>query len=382
MHIAFLTPEYPHIKTGHSAGIGSSIKNLVQALVKENYQVTVFIYAQKNNEVINDNGAVIHLIKDEKYTLGKWYFYRKYIEKYINKVIKEENIELIEAPDWTGITAFMSFNIPLVIRLHGSDAYFCYLENRKQKIKNFWFEKLAISKAAAYIAPTEYAGKVSKELFNIKTKEIKTIHNGVTLDRFEKYSTDQYEDGLVLYFGTIIRKKGVLELPAIMDKVVKQYPKAHLLLIGDDASDISTNSPSTWTLIEEQIKSYSLELKVSYLGKVPYESIQSYIKKAHVCVFPTYAETLGMVTIESMAMQKAVVNSNIGWSQELIKDGESGFLVHPSNHNEYATKVVEVLKDNELRKKIGTKARERVEQLFNIDKKVIENITFFKTIIK
>ena len=39
-----------------------------------------------------------------------------------------------------------------------------------------------------------------------------------------------------------------------MDKVVKQYPKAHLLLIGDDASDISTNSPSTWTLIEEQIK--------------------------------------------------------------------------------------------------------------------------------
>lgn len=382
MHIAFLTPEYPHEKTGHSAGIGSSIKNLVQALVKEKYRVTVFIYAQENNEVINDNGAVIHLIKDEKYTLGKWYFYRKYIQKYINKVIKEENIELIEAPDWTGITAFMSFNIPLVIRLHGSDAYFCYLEKRKQKTKNFWFEKLAISKATAYIAPTEYAGNISKKLFNIKRKEIKTIHNGVALDRFEKYSTDQYEDGLVLYFGTIIRKKGVLELPAIMDKVVIQYPKARLLLIGDDASDIITNSPSTWSLIEKQIKSYSLELKVSYLGKVPYESIQSYIKKAHVCVFPTYAETLGMVTIESMAMQKAVVNSNIGWSQELIKDGESGFLVHPSNHIEYATKVVEVLKDNELRKKIGVKARERVEKVFNINKTLIENITFFKSIIK
>ena len=382
MHIAFLTPEYPHIKTGHSAGIGSSIKNLVQALVKENYQVTIFIYAQKNNEVINDNGAVIHLIKDEKYTLGKWYFYRKYIQKYINKVIKEENIELIEAPDWTGITAFMSFNIPLVIRLHGSDAYFCYLEKRKQKIKNFWFEKLAISKATAYIAPTEFAGNISKKMFNIKRKEIKTIYNGVNLARFNKYSTDQYEDGLVLYFGTIIRKKGVLELPAIMDKIVKQYPKAHLLLIGDDASDISTNSHSTWTLIEEQIKSYSLELKVSYLGKVPYESMETYIKKAHVCVFPTYAETLGMVTIESMAMQKAVVNSNIGWSQELIKDGQSGFLVHPSNHNEYASKVVEVLKDNELRKTIGVKARERVERVFDIDKKVVENVTFYKTIIK
>ncbi|WP_373940761.1 glycosyltransferase family 4 protein [Polaribacter sejongensis] len=382
MNIAFLTPEYPHEKAGHSAGIGSSIKNLVQALVKKQHQITVFVYGQKKDEIFKDNGVRVHLIKNKKYTYGKWYFYRKHIQKYINKVIEIEGIEIIEAPDWTGITAFMNFKIPLVIRLHGSDAYFCYLEKRKQKIKNFWFEKLAISKATAYIAPTEYAGKISKELFNIKTKEIKTIYNGVALDRFEKYPTDKYDDGLVLYFGTIIRKKGVLELPAIIDKVVKQYPKAHLLLIGDDTSDISTNSPSTWSLIEEQIKSYSLELKVSYLGKVPYESMETYIKKAHVCVFPTYAETLGMVTIESMAMQKTVVNSNIGWSQELIKDRESGFLVHPSNHSEYASKIVEVLKDNELRKTIGVKARERVEQLFDIDKKVIENITFFKTLIK
>ncbi|AUC22795.1 glycosyl transferase family 1 [Polaribacter sejongensis] len=382
MNVAFLTPEYPHEKTNHSAGIGSSIKNLVQALVKKQHQITVFVYGQKKDEIFKDNGVRVHLIKNKDYAYGKWYFYRKHIQIYINKVIETENIQIIEAPDWTGITAFMNFKIPLVIRLHGSDTYFCYLEKRKQKIKNFWFEKLAISKATAYIAPTDYAGKLTKELFNIKTKEIKTIHNGVALDRFDKYPTDQYDDGLVLYFGTLIRKKGVLELPVIMDRVIKQYPKAHLLLIGDDASDISTNSPSTWTLIEEQIKSYSLELKVSYLGKVPYESMEKYIKKAHVCVFPTYAETLGMVTIESMAMQKAVINSNIGWSQELIKDGESGFLVHPSNHSEYASKIVEVLKDNELRKTIGVKARERVEQVFDINKKVVENIAFFKTIIK
>jgi glycosyltransferase involved in cell wall biosynthesis len=381
MHIAFLTPEYPHIKTGHSAGIGSSIKNLVQALVKDQHQITVFVYAQKSNEIFNDNGADIHLIKNEDYFFGKWYFYRKHIQNYINKIIKSEKIEIIEAPDWTGITAFMHFNIPVIIRLHGSDTYFCHLEKRKQKIKNFWFEKLALSKAKAFIAPTEYAGKVSEELFKIKDKEIKTIHNGLALNKFEKYPTSQYEDGLILYFGTIIRKKGVLELTAIMDLVVKKYSKAHLVLIGDDAPDITTNSPSTWALIKEQLKKSSTELKITYLGKVSYEAVLTYIKKAHVCVFPTYAETFGMVTIESMAMQKAVVNSNIGWSQELIEDGESGFLVHPSNHNEYASKIVEILEKNELRASVGLKARERVEQVFDIDKKAEENIAFYKNII-
>jgi glycosyltransferase involved in cell wall biosynthesis len=275
----------------------------------------------------------------------------------------------------------MHFKIPVIIRLHGSDTYFCHLEKRKQKIKNFWFEKLALSKAKAFIAPTEYAGKVSKELFKIKDKEIKTIHNGLALNKFEKHPTSQYEDGLVLYFGTIIRKKGVLELTAIMDLVVKKYSKAHLVLIGDDAPDIKTSSPSTWRLIKEQLNKLSTELNVTYLGKVSYESVQTYIKKAHVCVFPTYAETFGMVTIESMAMQKAVVNSNIGWSKELIEDGESGFLVHPSNHNEYASKIVKILENNELRVSVGLKARERVKQVFDIDKKAEENIAFYKTII-
>ena len=93
--------------------------------------------------------------------------------------------------------------------------------------------------------------------------------------------------------------------------------------------------------------------------------MQSYIKKSTCLCIPYLCRNLGDGYYRIYGeCKKPVVNSNIGWSQELIKDGESGFLVHPSNHNEYATKVVEVLKDNELRKKIGTKARERVEQLF------------------
>ena len=377
MHIAFLTPEYPHPKVLHAAGIGTSIKNLAEALARKGEKVSVFVYGQKMDEIIVASNINIHLIKQRNYKFATWYFYNKWIQKYINKVILSENIHVIEAPDWTGFSAVMNFKIPLVIRFHGSDTYFCHLENRKQKLKNYFFEKWAISKAKAFIAPTKFAGDLSKKIFSIKNKTIQTIHYGLELDNFQNPNPEIYTPELILYIGTIIRKKGVFELPEIFQKVLLQFPNAELILIGNDTFDWQTKSKSTWKLLE----SFFGTKNVNYLGKIPYNDVQEYIKKAHVCIFPTFAETLGMVTIESMAMQKPVVNSNIGWSKELIIDGESGFLVHPTNHDEFAKRITELFSDKKLCSQIGKNARNRVENVFDIDKIVLQNVDFYQSII-
>lgn len=377
MHIAFLTPEYPHEKVRHAAGIGTSVKNLAVALVQKGVKVSIFVYSQKEMLVLEQDGITIHLIPHKKYKFFSWFFYRKYIQNYLNRSIYLDKIDWVEAPDWTGITAFMNLKAPLVIRFHGSDAYFCHLENRKQKLKNYWFEKLGMQKANAFIAPTNFAGKLTEELFHLKNKEIKTIHNGIQLDAFSNQEPSVFEKGLLLYIGTIIRKKGVFELPDIFKRVVSAFPEAKLVLIGSDSFDIQTNSRSTWEILEKQFDE-RLKENVTYLGKIPYEEVSEYIKKANVCIFPTYAETLGMVTIESMAMQKAVVNSNIGWANELLVDGESGFLVHPASHELYASKITMLLKDKKLVETIGENAKKRVETYFDIEKVAQQNIDFYK----
>lgn len=377
MHIAFLTPEYPHSKVNHAAGLGTSIKNLVSALVQENIKVTLFIYGQKCSEVFIEDGVSYHLIEDKKYKFAKWFWYRKYIQNYVNREIKEKNISLIEAPDWTGITAFMTFNVPLIIRFHGSDTYFCHLENRKQKLKNRVFETLAVRKANVCIAPTDFAGKVSSHLLGVSQHKVYTIHYGLDLNKFYNEQPEKVETGLILYIGTIIRKKGVFELPEIFSLVRKQYPNAKLVLIGGDSEDIQTGNKSTWQLIGKLFETEDLQ-NVNYLGKIPYNEVQEYIKRANVCVFPTYAETLGMVTIESMAMQKPVVNSNIGWAPELIEDEISGFLVHPTDHLKYAAKIVSLLASKEKSKAIGLQARQFVEAKFDIKKIVKQNIELYQ----
>ena len=377
MHIAFLTPEYPHPRVEHAAGIGTSIKNLVEALVTKGVQVTVFVYGQNESAVFEEAGVTIHLLKSQKYKGLGWYLHRKCIQKYLNAHIVSEKIDLVEAPDWTGITAFMHLKAPLVIRFHGSDAYFCHLEKRKQKQKNYWFERLALMRANAFVAPTVFAAEMTLHLFSLSPKNLKVIYNGIDLDTFKNDYPLLYEKRLILYVGTIIRKKGVLELPAIFKKVREAIPEARLVLIGRDSFDLLTQSSSTWELLKKEFDDIDLQ-QVSYLGMMPYTAVQEYIKKAHLCVFPSFAETFGMVTIEAMAMQKPVISNDFEWSKEMIVHGESGFLVRPTKHAEFAKRIVTLLEEEHLCKKMGDAARQRVETIFDIQQIAKQNIDFYQ----
>lgn len=380
MKIGFITSEYSHPKVSHAAGIATSIKNLVEALVEKGAEVTVFVYQQESDNIIVEGGVKIHLIKQKRYKLFTWYFYRKHIQNYVNKVVSKESIDILEAADWTGITAFMNFRVPLVIRFHGSDAYFCKLDGRKQKFKNFMFEKLALKGASAYIAPTTYAGEETRKIFGLDAKKIKTIHYGLQLESFENESPESYNRNTILYIGTIIRKKGVLELAEIFNKVVAQKPEAKLVLIGSDAPDIKTGEKSTFKLMENLLSSKAKK-QVDYLGKIPYSEVKAHIKNAHVCTFPSFAETLGMVTIESMALQKPVVNTSIGWAQELIDDGVDGFLVHPSKIDAFSESILQLLNDENLCRNMGKAARKKVETQFDIKKIAEINIEYYNSII-
>ena len=380
MHIAYITSEYPHPKVTHAAGIATSIKNLAETLVQKGITVTVFVYHQKEDAVINDQGVTIHLIAKKKYRLLSWYFYRKQLQNYVNAITVKENINLVEAPDWTGITAFMRLKVPLVIRFHGSDAYFCKLDKRRQKFKNFIFEKKALKSASAYIAPTTFAGEETAKIFGLNRKKIKTIHYGLQLNQFNNEAPESYEPQTLLYIGTIIRKKGVLELAEIFNKIVEKRPQVQLKLIGGDSGDIQTGSASTYALIQA-IFSDQARANVSYLGKIPYAEVQGHMKKAHVCTFPSFAETLGMVTIESMALQKPVVNTSIGWAKELIDDGFNGYLVHPSNIELFSQRILHLFNDQDFCLKMGSAAREKVETTFDINTIAETNIAYYKTVI-
>jgi starch synthase len=379
MKIGFLTPEYPHVKTGNSGGLGTSIKNLAHALTVLGHEVVILVYGQKQDSVFLDNAVEVHQIKNIKIKGLSWYFTRKKIERIINSLYEQNKIEIVEATDWTGITSFIKpKKCPIVIKLNGSDTYFCHLDHRSVKWINKFHEKSALQNADGHVSVSDYTAKMTNQVFN-QNHNFTIIHNGIDMRLFEK-SNDSNEKNIILYFGTLIRKKGLLELPLAFNIIHEKNPNAQLVLVGKDASDIISGNSSTWQMMQNLFTPSALE-KVTYFGPVAYSEVKKQIEKATVCVFPTYAEALPVSWLEAMAMEKAIVASNIGWGNEIVENGISGFLAHPSNHQEYADRILQLLADSSLRENMEQNAKLRISSHFEINLIANQNLAFYQKIV-
>lgn len=378
MNIAFLTSEYPHSRTNNGGGIGTSIKNLAHVLSNQVNSVTVFVISSKENVIFYDEKVRIVCIEYKKYSIGGWYFYRKFIEKKLNEYFKLFNIDIIEIPDWTGISAFMKLSCPIVIKIHGSDTYFCHLEKRKQKWKNYWFESLAFKNANAIIGVSKFSLETTVNLFKIQNYIPKlTIYNGINVEEFQP--TVNVKDSIVLYFGTLIRKKGSLVIPLIFNEVQKIIPNSKLILIGSDSSDIITGNKSTWEMMTSLFNETSFK-HTEYKGKLPYEDVKKIIDSASVCIFPSYAEAFSMVILEAMAMEKIVVCADMPWVREIIDNGINGFYSDLNDINKFAKNICIGFEEAQTNI-IGKNARKKLIELFDIEKISENHIEFYQKII-
>lgn len=379
MHIGFLLTEYPHPKVNTTCGgIGTATHNVVLGLLKKGHSVSVFVYGQDKTETVLKDNFTLYKIAKNTYKFFGWYFYRRQLNRYINSLLNDKKITVLEAPDWGGITAFMNFKIPVVLRLHGSDTYFCHLENRPQKWKNYYFEKQAYKKADAVIAVSHYTLKITEELFG-KKQMATVIPNGLFLDNFLQTSNHKVAGNFVLYFGSLVRKKGILELAQIFNELITINKKAKLLVVGRDVKDIFENQ-SMLFMLKNKLSAKALE-NFEYKGVLPYDKMKETIEKAAVCVFPSLAESFGMVTIEAMALKKAVVNTNYPWAKEIITDGETGYLEDPKNHKAFAEKINTLLTDESLCAGFGEKASAHVRANFSINKIIDKNLNFYNKIL-
>lgn len=377
MKISFLTPEYPHPKTGNSGGIGTSIKNLTLGLLKQGASVRVLVYGQKEDAVFDDNGVLIQQIKNVKFKGLSWFFTRKKIERIINELYSNKEIDVVEASDWTGITSFIKPDkCQIIIRLHGCDTYFCHLDNRPVKWVNKFHEKRALQNADALLSVSQFTADTTNMVFGLN-KKFTIIPNSIDVDLFQANHHHNHHQKNILYFGSLIRKKGLLELPLIFNKVIEENPDAKLILIGKDVRDIISGNSSTWKMMQELFSEQAIH-NVKYLGSIPYNEIKSQIQQSIICIFPSFAEAFPVSWLEAMAMEKPIVASNIGWANEMIEEGEDGFLVHPKDHDVFATRVNTLLQDENLAKQIGKSARKKVETFFNIKVLAKQNIEFYQ----
>lgn len=109
-----------------------------------------------------------------------------------------------------------------------------------------------------------------------------------------------------------------------------------------------------------------------FLRKIPWmtpEVLKNYYRELDICVIPSlWPEPFGIVAIEAMAAGKPVIVTKVGGLQDIVRDGETGFIVEPGDEKTLAEKLRILIENPSLRSTMGKKARKCVEEHYDWDR--------------
>ena len=121
---------------------------------------------------------------------------------------------------------------------------------------------------------------------------------------------------------------------------------------------------------------------VIFTGYLSPEFLPKAYKMADVVVLPSKMEGFGLAITEAMASGKPVVAYNVGGVSVQIEDGINGFLVPPGDIEAFADRVIRLLSNKTLRKRMGLAARRTAEEKFNAKKAVKKYLNIFKEVME
>jgi glycosyltransferase involved in cell wall biosynthesis len=187
------------------------------------------------------------------------------------------------------------------------------------------------------------------ELFRNRctSNKIIILPNGIELEKFQNiysHNKNNHTKKTIIFVGTLRPVKGVKYLIKAMRIIHKKLPDTNLLIVGD-----GPDRDKLETLVQE----LNLQNCIHFAGKVPNEKIPEYMTQADLFVLPSLSESFGIVNIEAMASGLPIVTTNVGGLPEIVINGENGFVVEPKNPEAIAEKVILILNDENLKKKIS-----------------------------
>ena len=357
-----------------SSGFGGStnaLANIVNYLDKKFYPIVAI-----NNSVFSiknvNNGKIIKVrdYKEDRY-LSKIGIFFYLIKNIIPRVIKiyfaikriKVSIVHINTNIMLGIPAIIASKITKIPCV-------CHIRETRSLIKR---EKFFAKWVDKFIL-------LNKDAFNLYKKDIpesklQIVYDGINID---SYRVDEFEglrvreefnlDGqpLVGVVGRIVEGKGQKEFVLAAKVVVRVKPEVKFMIVGDAKG----GKDGYYKEVEEIVKRENLERNIIFTGWR--NDINNIVSSLDIFVFTsiTFPEGLPNSILEAMALKRPVIATDIPGPRDIVIDGKTGFLVPPGDIKAMAEKIVYLLDNPEVAKRMGEAGRKRVEERFDIKKQV------------
>lgn len=200
--------------------------------------------------------------------------------------------------------------------------------------------------------------------------KIRVIFDGVDVNVPRSGESLTGAEGSGLTVGMIARVnpyKGHEMFIRAAHSVSQAVPSARFVVVGGHLPEYET----LWRRLLQLRRDLGLDSALSFTGHQPPERIPEILASFDVFVLPTTdREGLGQVVLEAMAMARPVVATDVGGPCEVVVDGVTGYLVPPSDADRMAAAILRLLRDADLRSRMGRAGRARVEQFFSLDQHV------------
>ena len=235
-------------------------------------------------------------------------------------------------------------------------------------------ESEIIERCDAVIASTTLERQDLVNLYDADKAKISVIPPGVDTNRFHPPHDRQalkkelgFSPGLLVFtMGRLDIRKGFdlffRAAAQVMEKLGKETDIQFVLSAGTDAEDL--HEARERDRLAKLLKTLQIEKSVRWLPVLSADEVPLYYGASDVFVMPSRYELFGIVLLEAMACGVPVVATKFGGPPEIVSDGRDGQLVDPTNINMFASAIVDLLSNFNLREQMGKTAREHVEERY------------------
>lgn len=289
----------------------------------------------------------------------------------VGHVLKEQGCRLLHVNSTRGnlisswVPRWMGF--PIVMHIHG------------KQIERGLLWNLAQCLAHRIVLVAQH---LKSEVSPAHHPKIRVLYNAVVPTEIEQLSLAPldslslpWEDyPLVVCFASLTPGKGVHHLVRAAALVVKEYPA--LFVVAGGTPDIKYSEyvkklvqdlcPHHFVFTNYLSNPYPL-LRLAHLVVLPTIAVPEEVPTDNPAAMPI-GEGLPRSFLEAMAMGKPVVGTRIEGASEALGEGEAGYLVPPADPEAMASAILKILKSLSLREQMGQKGRQRVQELFNLER--------------
>jgi glycosyltransferase involved in cell wall biosynthesis len=269
------------------------------------------------------------------------------------------------------LAAKWQYQVPMIVTEHGVYMREQYLHLRTPPfgwpVKDLYLRFLAQVCALGYreaevITPGNVYNKRWEEQLGADGDRVRTVYNGVNPDAFPAL-TDEPEVPTISWVGRVDPIKDLETLLRAFALVVAEMPEARLRIFGA--------SPPGREPYLERCRALAAELEIggsaTFEGRIP--EIRDAYAAGHVVVLCSISEGFPYSLIEAMTCGRACVATDVGGVSEALGD-DAGLVVPPRDPAALAAACLTLLRDADLRKSLGARARARALEHFTVDRAV------------